>query len=292
MWISSRPVAQEQVTLGRNVLVSAGLAVLFGLLPELARARAGGVLDPHPAWVAVLLLAARNGTNGCLLGLVAAALAVGVGAGITGFGPVRVWSSFESPHNLAAFAACLAVSWIVAWHLRTQSDLAARLHAVSRRAAEAEARLDELHELVARLRSRVDRTWTSLAFLRDVAERISGTDPIAAAEATADLALARTGGSAAAVHMVRGHGQRLLATRDARGPGALAPLDLRDAELSVPIRCGADRVGVIVIWGIPRGGIDEATAHDLGVIASWCLPALASADREPQRAADGAWSAP
>jgi hypothetical protein len=58
---------------------------------------------------------------------------------------------------------------------------------------------------------------------------------------------------------------------------ALAPLELREADLTVPIRNANDRVGVIALWGTPRSGLDDATAHDLAVIASWCAPALAVA---------------
>ena len=125
---------------------------------------------------------------------------------------------------------------------------------------------------------------TSLSFLRDVAARLEGTDPTAAAEGAIDLALARTGASAAAVKVGMGGFQRLLAVRDARGPSAVTPLALQSADLTVPIRNGNDRVGVIALWGIPPSALDKAAANDLEIIASWCARVLtgpASGPSEP-----------
>ena len=58
--------------------------------------------------------------------------------------------------------------------------------------------------------------------------------------------------------------------------------------MSVPVWNRDVRVGAIVFWGIPRFALDDATAHDLAVIASWCVPALASASWHPEAAASGA----
>jgi hypothetical protein len=201
---------------------------------------------------------------------------------------VTALSRLDSGPNLIAFGACLAVSWVASWHLRRHADLCERQRTLSDRAAEAEAIVVTLRDLVSTLRARVDRTWTSLSFLRDVAARLEGMDPVGAAEAAAELALARTGAYAAAVNVGRG-GSRRLAVRDARGPDALTPLALRDADLTVPIRNGHGPVGTIVLWGIPRSGLGDATAHDLEVIASWCLPALASASLGPDEAVGRTW---
>jgi hypothetical protein len=65
----------------------------------------------------------------------------------------------------------------------------------------------------------------------------------------------------------------------------LTPLAQRDADVKVPIRDGNRRVGVIALWGIPRSGLDDATRHDLEVIASWCVPALAVAAWRPEEPA-------
>lgn len=286
MWISRPPDGQARPALRRRALDAFGLAVVFGFLPELIRSRAGVVLEPHPGWIAVLVLAARDGSGGFFAGLIAAAAAVAAGCVVAGTGLTASWSGLDSAPNLVAFCACLMVSWVASWHLRRHTGLGERLRALSDRAAEAEATIVALRDVVATLRARVDRTSTSLSFIRDVAARLEGSDPVAAAEAAADLALARTGACAAEVKVGRGGFQRLLAVRDAREPGVLTPLALRDADVKVPIRNGNHRVGVIALWGIPRPGLDDATAHDLEIIASWCVPAFAVAAWRPEEPAD------
>jgi hypothetical protein len=274
MWISRRRGHRAEPTPCARALEALGLAAALALLPELAGARTGIFLEPHPGWIAVIVLAARYGGSGLFAGLIASAGAVAIGSVITGTGIVTSWSRFDSGPNLIAFGVCLAVSWIASWHLRRQEDLCERLRVRSARASEAEATVATLQEVVATLRARVDRTSTSLAFLRDVAARLEGTDPVAAAEGAADLACARTGAGAVAVLGSSGGLRRVLAVRDARGPMALAPLALHDADLTVPIRNGNDRIGVLALWGIPRSASDAATANDLALIASWCAPAL------------------
>lgn len=290
MFISrTAPEPQVRPALRRRALEALGLAVALAFLPEVVAARAGVVLQPHPGWIAVLLLAARDGRRGFFAGLTAVACAVAVGSATTGIGLATAWSRVGSGPNQLAFGACLTVSWIASWHLRRHADLSERLLALTDEAAAAEATIGTLRGVVTALRARVDRTSTSLSFLRSVAARLEGGDAVAAAEGAADLALARTGAFAAQVRVGVGGFQRLLAVRDARGPAALAPLVLRDADLTVPIVGGKDRVGVIALWGIRRSQLDEATANDLAVIAAWCVRALALAAWRPEETAGRAW---
>jgi len=278
MWISRQASRRVRPAVGRQAFDAVGLAAALAFIPELAGARAGAIPQPHPGWIAVLILAARYGHGGFFAGLIAAAVAVGAGAEFAGAGQATAWNGLGSQSNWIACGACLAVSWVASWHLRRQADLRERLRAGSDRAVAADATIETLREVVTTLRARVDRTSTSLSFLRDVAARLEGTDPVAAAEGAADLALARTGARAVTVKVGMNGFQWLLAVRDASGGSqTLAPLQLRDADLTVPIRNGDQRVGVLALFGIPRSGLDEATAHDLGIIASWCGPALAIA---------------
>src|SRR6266545_2075271 len=241
MWISRRPRRPVWTARRGRALDAFGLAAALAFLPEWVGTRAGVVLEPHPGWIAVLVLAALRGSGGLFTGLIAAATAVGIGSAVAGSGLATLWSRLDSGPNLIAFGACLAISWVGSRHLRRHADLCERLRVVSDRAAEAEASIEPLRDLVTRLRARVDRTSTSLSFLRSVAARLEGTDAVAAAEAAAELALARTGACAAVVEVgVRGF-HRLLAVRDARGPRTLAPLAVPDADLTVPIRNGKDR---------------------------------------------------
>jgi uncharacterized coiled-coil protein SlyX len=288
MWISEpqgRPTWSAARRLALDGLV---LAVVLALLPEWARVRAGVALEPHPGWIAVLALAARYGSAGLFTGLVAAAGAVGIGSAVAGAGLAAALSHLDSGPNLVAFGACLAVSWVGSRQVRRQAHLCARLRALSHRAAESAATVEALRDVVVRLRARVDRTSASLSFLRDVAARLEGTDPVAAAEGAAELALMRTGACAVAVEVGTRGLRRRLAVRDARGPRMLTPLVLDDADLIVPIRSGTDPIGVIALWGIRRSALDEATKRDLELIASWCVPTLGIIAWRPAATADRA----
>ena len=272
--------------LRRRALEAVGLAGLLAFLPELARARSGPALEPHPGWIAVAILAARDGSAGFFAGLVSVVCAVGIGSAVGGAGLAATFARFDSGPNLIAFGTCLTVSWVASWHLKRQADLRERLRAASDRAVAAEASVETLRDAIASLRARVDRASTSLSFLRDVAARLEGRDPVAAAEGAADLALTRTGASAVAVRVGRDGCQRLLAVRDARGPNVLAPLALHDADRTVPIRDGNRLLGMIALWGIPGSGPDDAASHDLAVIAAWVAPALANGGPRPRQPAD------
>jgi hypothetical protein len=250
------------------------LSAALGFLPEFAAARAHAVLQPHPGWIAVVTLAARYGGRGFALGLIAAVVSIGMGSALAGQGLVPAIGRLGSAPNLIALGTCMVVSWVASWHLRRREKLRERVRALTDQTARAEDANQTLQEVVASLRARVDRSSTSLTFLRDVAHRLEGTDPVAAAEGAAELALARTGASAAAVKVGMGRFERLLAVRDARARSGLAPLALRDADLAVPIRNGSDRVGMIVLWEVPRPALDEPTTRDLELIASWCVRAL------------------
>jgi uncharacterized coiled-coil protein SlyX len=274
MWTSKPPGRRTWSPPRGRVLDALVLAIALAFIPEWLGVRAGVALEPHPGWSAVLILAALYGGAGLFAGLIAAAGAVGIGSAIAGAGPMAAWSHLDSGPNLIAFGACLAVSWAGSRHLRRQAGLSERLRALSGRAAAAEATIENLQGLVATLRARVDRTSASLSFLRDVAARLEGTDPVAAAEGAAELALVRSGASAAAVEVGMRGFRRRLAVRDARGPKMLAPLTIPDADLIVPIGKGNEQVGVIALWGIRDSALDEATTHDLALIASWCMPAL------------------
>src|SRR6266850_3825566 len=160
--IVRRPGRQAPPAWRRRVLDALWIAAALAFLPELLAARAGVILEPHPGWIAVLVLAARYGSGGLFPGLIAAAVAGGIGSAVAGAGLATAWSRIDSGPNLIAFGACLAVSWVASWHLRRQEELRERVSKTSDRAAEAEARNEALRDVVATLRARVDRTSTSL----------------------------------------------------------------------------------------------------------------------------------
>src|SRR5439155_26910135 len=121
MWISE-PRHLDRPKLRRRALDAFGLAVALAFLPELVAARAGVVLEPHPGWIAVLVLAARYGSGGFFAGLIASAGAVGIGSAVVGTGLGTALSRLGSGPNLIALGACLTVSWVASWHLRSQAD--------------------------------------------------------------------------------------------------------------------------------------------------------------------------
>jgi|SRR5262245_27258593 len=285
MPISKRTIRRIRWRRFGRAVEALALALVFAVLPELPRVNGGAVLDPHPGWIAVLVLAARYGGPGLFTGLFAAACGIGLGSVIAGAGLAASWGGLESAPNLLALGACLLVSCVTSGHFRRQADLRERLREASRQAADAEATADRLRNVVEALRARVDRASTSLSFLRDVAKRLEGTDPVAAAEAAADLALVRTGASVVAVRAEIGELQRYVTVRDPRGPDSVNAPRLHNPELSVPILAGNDRIGVIALWGVSPSALDEAASHDLDVIASWCGPALLTAACQPEPAA-------
>lgn len=269
---------------------AAALSIPFALVPAWALARAGTVLTPHPGWIAVLVVSARHGGTGFLTGILVAAVAVALGSTLAGAAPWR--GRWDTGPELIAFGACMLVSWVASWHVRRGEELGERLREAEDQVAASDVTIKALRVVVQTLRDRVDRTSTSLSFLRSAATRLEGSDPFAAAEAAADLALARTGASAAAVR-VRTHGsEMLLAIRDVRGHAEHAPLEPHDAQLTVPIHAGPERLGDLSLWGLPSSSLDKSTKHDLEVIASWCVPATAMARWLPEGAIQGEGGGP
>ena len=275
MWISDRMTALARLSPRLRELEALALAVFSAFLPEMAWSSPGFELEPHPGWIGVVLVAARYGIGGFVAGMAATTVAMGAGSAIAGAGFSASWTRLDSTPNLLAMGACLIVSWIASRQLARQADLEERLLGVSDRALDAERTASELRRVAGKLRARVDRASASLSFLREVAARLEGSDPIAAAEAAADLALARTGASSVAVTVGTGEFQRTLAFRDFGAPRSPARRQPQH-NLSAPIHVGSYPIGCISLWGLPEATSHDATMRDLMVIASWCGPALAS----------------
>src|SRR5690242_18213197 len=123
MSISDRAARPTWYARSRRTLEAPALAALLAFAPELLRLRAGITLMPHPGWIAVLVLAARDGSAGLLAGLIASAAAIGVAALVAGAPWPRAYAGLTAGPNLIACAACLTVSWIASWHLRQQAEL-------------------------------------------------------------------------------------------------------------------------------------------------------------------------
>ena len=253
----------------------------FALAVEAASVHAGFRLEPHPAWIAVMMMGARHGSGGFLAGVAAAAAGVALGATIAGGGVLPPWHGAGGGSDLVAFGACLGVAWVSSTHLRREAALRERIEGLVDRAGRLEHAAAEDRDLVTSLRARADRTSASLSFLRDAARRLEGPDPREAAEAAADLALIRTGASMVTVETVEASVGRRLAIRSSVPQGERFLPETEVPSHAVSIRSAGDRVGVIALWGLPLRTLDRAAAHDLAVIASWCARAVAAARPAP-----------
>jgi hypothetical protein len=283
-----------------------------------------GGLHPHPLWIVILVLAARYGARGLVIAAPIAWLAlVAASAGFTGQGfaawarsaPGRLFGALGAPAELGALAASVLVGWVASVHERSARAASAKLELLERRAGLDSAAIEELRRAALALRVRNDRLDVSLTFLRGVARRLEGSDPVAAAEAALELAIARLGARAAVVLLREGGGRDGQAAGDGLVPFAVsgpfgadggtpafdadgtvaaaartgAPtraMDLPsggpgDSDLAAPIvdPRGPSPVvrGVLAVRGVPRGGVSGAALRDLAVIAEWSAGALAGA---------------
>jgi hypothetical protein len=272
-----------------------------------------GARGPHVAWIAVILMAARYGTEGLLLALpLVWGPLLAAAAFLHAFGALT--ARFERADDLAGLAAAVLVGWVASTHERRHGDLTTKLEVSRQRSAAQQSLLDEFEEAFLGLCGRADRLELSLSFLRDVAARIEGDDPEAAAEATLDLALARLGARAGLVQRMNDDvGTSPLAATGAwssAGGGAadlsgdhaviaairtcmpvragdLADASPSDADLVVPLLDATSLlIGVLAVRGVPHGGTSPAALQDLTVMGGWLAAALCRADRM-QVATDG-----
>ena len=97
MPISKRTIRRAWSTRCSRAVEALVLTIVFAVLPELPQVNAGAVLDPHPGWIAVLVLAARYGGPGLFTGLFAAACGIGLGSVIAGAGLAVSWGGLLAP---------------------------------------------------------------------------------------------------------------------------------------------------------------------------------------------------
>jgi hypothetical protein len=287
----------------RSIAIESGIAVAA----TLAIAALSGVpyfgltvIDPHPVWLVVAVIAARYGTRG--LGIVIP-LAWGALALVNGAaGPGRVLDTLSAPIELGALAATVLVGWIASGNGRRVRALASRIGELERRLAADTATVGDLRRAALALRARNDRLDLSLTFLRNIARRLHGSDAEAGAQAALELIAARIGARAGAVEVLVDGELRPLAmlgvwNRGAPDRTALAAMNERqpvrglelaeggpeDSDIAAPLTDATGTVrGVIAARGVPGGGSSMAALRDLAVIADWASPVLCDAHPEPQ----------
>lgn len=292
--VSNGTVASEAATVAMAV---AALAVL--LAPDDLAAG----LHPHPAWAAVILLAARYCGRGFAFSMVLVWGALTGTALLLGLGIGPIGAMSRSAPDLVALIVAVVVSWVASSHERHIRDLAAGVSKLQRQKAEAGAVVKALKGAALALRARVDRVDHSVTFLRDVATRLSSGDPVVASQAALELALARTGARAGVVQLANGRRLRTVAAAGAwtlqqsSPPDVFADMTIQacfdsgrvqravdmegasteDSDVAFPIVDGKGPLqGVLALRGVPSDSLEAAPLHDVSLIASWCGKAASS----------------
>lgn len=303
---ADRPIPLKTVALEAAAISTLGIGVAALLSPRDAGL---ATLFPYPIWLAVALLATRYGSRGLMVGLL-------LGWGLTAFVTLvlrlpmaLVGARTSSGSDLGALLGVVLVGWVASTNERRCAALAATASALKERGAVDHQAVVALRAAAVALRARADRLEMSLTFLRDVAARLDGSDPAAAAQAALDLAVARTGARAGVVVAIDESGRGLPMTlascggwgaadlRDdptaasaLRNRRATRAIDVEEAEaavaasdLAAPIfeAEGDPVVGLIALRGVPQGGASPAALHDLGLIAGWSSRAIGQGPRQP-----------
>jgi len=256
----------------------------------------------HPAWITILVLAARYGTRGLLVALaitvaVLAGVATALGEPLTGLA-----DRTANPSDLLALGAAILVAWIAMLHESRLTRLTHKLEDAEGWRKDAIGVIDALHDNVALLRSRHDRIDRSLMVWRDVASRMESGDPMQAGKAALELSSLQSGACGGFLQWWDGISLRAL-TWSTREPAsdqiprdisvdrtARAAADLRsaviisrvegatadDCDVAVPILDPQGRgvLGVIGLRGVLPDHLTEADLQTLTMIADWLAPTI------------------
>jgi hypothetical protein len=302
---SSRQIAAEAALAGG---LAAGIAALIAPAdPWLSS------IAMHPTWLAVMALSAFYGLRGL-------ALAAPIGWALVGTVAIVVGapaSSLAARLGAGSDALPLLVSMVVAGaamvHRNRHRELAERLARAEKTASSAAGRSGDLNNLAVRLQARQDRLDCSISYWRDLAGRLEGDDPTAAAHAALELCLARTGASAGLVRRTVGGGLQNLAWRGrwtaempvprdiftdrtidaavAAGRVVLADevpqVDADDSDVAVPVfapdsgQTPGAMLGVLALRGAQHSRLGAGELADLVALAGWLAAALEPQTRHP-----------
>jgi len=252
----------------------------------------------HPAWIAILVPAARYGTRGFLfgLGLTGAALAL---AGLLLVGSMAgLATTATGTSSIFALGAAIGVAWIALAHEGRTARLARRLADAEASLADAEQVLAAQRDALGKLRARHDRIDLSLTLWRELARRLDRGSESEAARAALELCALRCGATSGVVHgsdrhrVLARHGRELPASSqidlwfdrtvkaaaELRRPvlaSEVADVTAQDSDAAAPVLDEVDGsvLGVIALRGVP-GRLGAAELRDLFVIAGWLGPAL------------------
>jgi hypothetical protein len=310
-------VSLKTVALEGAVLAALGIGAATLLSPRDAGL---GTLFPYPIWLAIALLATRYGSRGLAIGMILGWSLTAFVAAVLRLPLALLGGRAGSGPDLGALLGVVLIAWVASTHERRYTDASARMAALEDRAVSDREAVGALRATAVTLRARTDRLETSLTFLRDVATRLEGNDPVAAAQAALELAVARIGARAGVVAALeRDDGSPgglvtlascgalaaadpraditvasvLLNRRPARAIDITGGAGAEASDLAAPILSpdGAGVLGIVALRGVPQGGAGAAALHDLSLIAGWCARTLSAENRPalpaPADARDG-----
>lgn len=271
-------------------------------------------LGLHPAWLPVIVLAARYGPRGLFTALIVswgglAVVDLALGGDLGGL-VVRA----RSTTDLFALVAATLVGWVGMMHESRMARAQTRLLDATELHDQAASTVQALHDGLAYLRTRHDRVDIAVSLWRNLAGRIERGSGIDAATAALELCAIRTGARAGLVQLRDGLRLTTVAWRGQWAVGSPRPHDIAgdrtvhaaiaarqgitagpdatedDSQVASPIFDHAGGViGVIALRGLAPSTLRAADLRDLQVIAQWLAPALArplTASPHRRRAAD------
>ncbi len=295
MQTSSR---SSHIQLAVEAAVAGGLAATAAALVPGADPWLPGV-ELHPAWIAVALLSAFYGLRGLLMAAPAAWALVGLAAAVLG-APSGLGDRGGAGDALA-LTACLMIAGVGSLHRRKRAELQQQLAAAERYAEDDARALEELERVALAFRARSQRIDRSIAFWRDIAERLEGTSTTEAAQAALELCMARTGARAGIVRRLDGDALHNVAWRGRWTETNPMPSDIfsdramsaavqrgcvvlaedvpeagpDDADVAAPVIAADGRiVGVVGLRGLSRHLLHDADLSDLAQAAQWLAGAL------------------
>jgi hypothetical protein len=304
-------------TSSRTIILEAGFGALL-VAGGVAVASPSDIwldgLGFHPAWIAVLVMAARYGTLGLFysFAMTVAALAGADMALGRGFDATLHALSTRAGHasDLFAVAASLLVAFVAMLHEGRMGRLADKLAESQKSAAEIDDTMAALHDGFECLRARHDRIDRSLSLWRDLAGRLESGDAQQAATAALELAAMYAGAANGTVQYWDGRAVRGLAWHGRESIGEPRKRDItfdrtlrlaverarpvvatevenaaeEDSDVAVPILSEAGRfvVGVIALRGVSPTRLRAADLRDLVVVAQWLAPALEKTMQAPR----------
>jgi hypothetical protein len=205
--------------------VAAAIVMTLGLVLD-PRAPGAGSFHPHLLWIAVLVIAAQYGVRGLIASLTACIGALALGSIFVGESLHWLVARASDGSELVAFAGAIAVAWVSNGHARRKAALAQINDDTAARADEAETSFNDLRTVADGLVRQIDRAQLSISYLRSLAERIDGADPLVSADAAIELAMSRIGARVGAVLIHDGTRLRVLAHRGTWSANSAVPPDV------------------------------------------------------------------